>query len=221
MTFTKDKQSIKYFCLAFGILIGLYLSKISDLFIPLFDNVYYGNLVVMFVAVSNMIIWGIEIGLLIFLCKKFNMQLFSKEKKELPLKNVIILFVLTLVPMLIMSACVGWKVKIVYDLGVKVTAMTLLCNACQMLSYAVRMVLIIMFIASVQKGFEMIFKTKYVIPYGAIVAILTFGLIDFFVLGLEFRVFYLIVSFLYGIIFLIAKRKLGVSWVLCYLIHLL
>ena len=47
-------------------------------------------------------------------------------------------------------------------------------------------------------------------------AFLTFGLIDFFVLNMDLRAFYLIVSLLYGIIYLIAKRKFGITYILCY-----
>ena len=67
----------------------------------------------------------------------------------------------------------------------------------------------------------MIFKTKYVIPYGAIFALLTFGLIDFFVLTMDLRLFYLVMSFLYGIIYLVADKKFMTTWALCYLIYLL
>ena len=123
--------------------------------------------------------------------------------------------------MLIVSACINWKVKIVYALGVKVTTVGLVCNVCEILAYAVRMVLMIMFIVSIQKGCELIFKSKYIIPYGAILAFLTFGLIDFFVLAMDLRVFYLIASLLYGVIYLIADRKFATTWVLCYLIYLL
>ena len=111
--------------------------------------------------------------------------------------------------------------KIVYALGVRVTTVGLVCNVCEILAYAVRMVLMIMFIASIQKGFELIFKTKYIIPYGALLAFLTFGLIDFFVLAADLRAFYLVVSLLYGIIYLVADRRFAITWVLCYLIYLL
>ena len=131
------------------------------------------------------------------------------------------LFVLTILPMLIISACINWKVKIVYALGIRVTTVGLACNVCEILSYAVRMILMVMFIASIQKGFECIFKTKYIIPYGAIFAFLTFGLIDFFALGMDLRAFYLIVSLLYGVIYLVADRRFSITWVLCYLIYLL
>ena len=224
MTIVKDKSSIKYFCIAGIILLCLYSNGIADLFIPLFDNIYYGNLVKMFVAITSAIIWGLEILAIVLVCKKINVKLFAdkiKEKKELQTWKVILLFVLTILPMLIVSACINWKVKIVYALGVKVTTVGLVCNVCEILAYAVRMVLMIMFIVTIQKGCELIFKSKYIIPYGAILAFLTFGLIDFFVLAMDLRVFYLITSLLYGVIYLIADRKFATTWVLCYLIYLL
>ncbi len=224
MTIVKDKSCIKYFCLAGLVLVCLYSNALADLFIPIFDDIYYGNLVKMFVSITSAIIWGVEIGLLIFGCKKLKIDIFtSKEQKnkELPTWRVILLFVLTLLPMLIISIYLNFKLKIVYALGVKVTTVGLACNACEILAYMVRMVLMLMFIASIQKGFECVFKTKYIIPYGAILAFLTFGLIDFFVLAMDLRVFYLMVSLLYGVIYLVADKKFATTWVLCYLIYLL
>ena len=203
MTITKNKECVKYFIVAGVILLCLYSSKFADLFIPIFDNVYYGNLVDMFVAIASAIIWGIEILILNLVAKRFNIYLFHNpdaEKKELELWRVIVLFVITILPMIIISACVGWKVKIVYALGIRVTTVGLVCNICEILAYAVRMVLMIMFIRCVQEGFDKLiqFKNpKVVIPFGAIFAFLTFGLIDFFVLNMDLRAFYLIVSLLY------------------------
>ena len=224
MTICKDKNSIKYFVLASVILLCLYTNSLAGLFSPIFDNIYYGNLVNMFVAVVSAIIWGIEVGVIVWICKKFNIQIFTSKqdnKKELKTWQVIILFIITILPMIVISLILNWQVKIVYDLGQRVTIITLLCNVAQILAYAVRMVLMLMFIASVQKGCEMIFKTKFVIPYGAIFAILTFGLIDFFVLAVDLKVFYFIMSFWYGIIYVFADRKFLNTWIMCYLIYLL
>lgn len=224
MTIVKDKKSIKYFALAGVILLCLYSNVIAKVFNPIFDDIYYGNLTKMFEAIVSAVIWGIEIGLIVFACKKLDIHVFTpKEKKTKEMFNwqVILLFVLTLLPMIIISWVLTWKVKIVYALGVRVTTVGLVCNVCEILAYAVRMVLMIMFISCIQKGFEMIFKTKYIIPYGAIFAFLTFGLIDFFVLAMDLRAFYLVVSLLYGIIYLVADRRFAITWVLCYLIYLL
>lgn len=227
MTFTKNKECIKYFISAVIILICIYSNKLADLFIPIFDNVYYGNLTDMFVAIASAIIWGLEILILCFIAKRFKVYLFKNpdvEKKELELWRVIVLFVITILPMIIVSACINWKVKIVYALGVRVTTVGLVCNVAEILAYAVRMILMVMLIRCVQEGFDKIFTYKnpnLVIPFGAIFAFLTFGLIDFFVLAMDLSVFYLLVSLVYGIIYLITRRKFSITYILCYLIYLL
>ena len=223
MKLDNKKASIKYFCFAAIILACVYSNVLSQYFVPLFDNIYYGNLTNLFIAIANAAIWGFEIILLVIIAKKLKVHFFTEEenKGELKFWKVITLFALAIIPMLIISVVIGWKVKIVYDLGERVTIMGLLCNACEMLAYAVRMVLMIMFIACVQKGFERVIKTKFIIPYGAIFAILTFGLIDFIFFPAQFAVFYLIMSALYGVIYVVADKKFALSWLICYLIYLL
>lgn len=223
MKFVKNKTSIKYFCFAAIILVCLYSNVLSKFFVPLFDNIYYGNLTNLFIAAINAAIWGLEIWILVVIAKKNSIHFFTEQenKGELKLWKVTMLFVLAIIPMLIISASIGWKVKIVYALGERVTIMTLLCNVGEMLSYSVKMVLMIMFIACIQKGFEGIIKTKFIVPYGAILAILTFGLIDFFFFPVPFNAFYLIMSFLYGLIYLVADKKFALSYLICYLIYLL
>ncbi|MBQ3502447.1 MAG: hypothetical protein IJA72_02170 [Clostridia bacterium] len=221
---TKDKNCIKYFVVSGMILLCLYSNVIAKIFESVFDNIYYGNLTNMFTALISALIWGLEIWGLVVISRKISIQIFTKKEnkgKELELWRVIILFVITVLPMLIISACLSWKLKIVYALGERVTIIGLLCNVSEILAYAVRMVLMIMLISCVQQGFEILFKTKYAIPYGAIFALLTFGLIDFFVLAVDLRVFYLIVSFLYGVIYLLSNKKFSITWILCYLIYLL
>ena len=224
MTITKDKSCIKYFCLAGIILLCLYSNVLAKVFVPIFDNIYYGNLVNMFVGLTSAAIWGVEAVIIAFVCRKLDIKIFTPKEqkgKELQTWQVILLFVLTILPMFIISAYLNFKLKIVYALGVRVTTMTLIGNVAEIIAYATRMVLMIMFIACVQNGFELIFKTKYIIPFGAIFAFLTFGLIDFLVLSMDLRAFYLCVSLLYGVIYLVANKKFEVTWILCYLIYLL
>ncbi len=223
MQFVKNKTSLKYFCLSGVVLLFIYSNFLANFLTPIFDNIYYGNLVDMFTAISSALIWGLEIVLVVLALKKFNIQIFTaKENKgELKLWKVWTLFAITLIPMLIVSACIGWKVKIVYSLGVRVTVVKLLSNVCEILAYSFRLILMIMFIACVQNGFEMILKCKIKIPYGAILALLTFGLVDFFVFAQDLRAFYLFASFLFGIIYLVADKKFSLTWLLSYLIFLL
>lgn len=224
MKFEKNKTSIKYFVMALVILGCLYTGGIVKVLTPLYSMIYYGTITDILLRYTEAIIYIIETIILVQICKKIGVEIAaSKDLKGKELSNwkVITLFALTILPILIISACIGWKVKVVHDLGENVTILGLWVNVGNMVIYGSRLAMMIMFIACIQKGFEFIIKCKYMIPYGAIFAILTFGLIDFFVFGFEFRVFYLIISFLYGIIYLIADRKVSITWILCYLIYLL
>jgi len=225
MTFVKDKSSIKYYILAVITLLCIYSSAISNLFTPLFDNVYYGNLVKLFVSATNLILWLIEFLVIFFVCKKLKIELFlpkEERKKEMPLWQLCLLFGLVVLPMLIISIYLNFKVKLIYSLGIRVTSVNLACNAVEIVSNIVRMMLVILFISCIQKAFDTNFKfNKIIIPWGAIFCFLIIGLIDFFAFPVDLNWFYLVCSFYYGIIYLVANKKYLNSVVLCYLIWLL
>ena len=99
MTIIKDKKCIKYFVVSGIILLCLYSNAVADLLKPIFDDIYYGNLVKVFTSVASAIIWGLEIGAIVFVCKKLNISLFTPKeakRKELQTWQVILLFVLTI-----------------------------------------------------------------------------------------------------------------------------
>ena len=227
ISFTKDKSSIKYYILAAICILCVYSCKISELFIPLFDNVYYGNLVTLFINVSNMLLWIIEFLIMFFVCRKLKIKIFTQgEKKELPLARLIILFVAAVLPMFIISAYIDFTVKVVYNLGGKVTIIGLLSNLCHMLSWLARMLLITLFINFVHIAIEKNVKfskdalNKY-FPWGAILSLICFGIIDFFFFTSNLHWFYLILTFYYGIIYLLSDRKFSSTYIICYLIWLL
>lgn len=225
--FIKDKSSVKFYILAVICVACVYSCKLTELFIPLFDNVYYGNLVSVFVNASNLFLWLAEFLTMFFVCKKLNIKIFSTEKKpELKLSRLIILFVVAVIPMFAISAYLNFTVKIVYDLGVKVTILGLLGNVSAMLSWLVKMIFIVMFINFIHQAIEknIVFKSSILnkwFPWGSIFCFLIFGLIDFFFFSTSLAWFYLILTFLYGIIYLLADRKFSSTYVICYLIWLL
>lgn len=225
MTFVKDKSSIKYYILALVSLLCIYSSQISNLFEPLFDNIYYGNLVKLFVSATNLVLWLIEFLTIFFVCKKLKIEIFTAQenkRKEMPLWQLCLLFGLVVLPMLVISIYLNFKIKLIYSLGIRVTSVNLACNAVEILSYIVRMMLIVLFISCIQKAFDINFKfNKIIVPWGAIFCFFTIGLIDFFAFPVDLNWFYLICSFYYGIIYLVSNKKYLNSVVLCYLIWLL
>jgi len=228
MQFIKDKSSIKYYILALACVLCVYSSQISNLFIPIFDNVYYGNLVKMYVSISNMVIWGIELIALYLVCRKLKVPVFKNvnKSKELPFLRLVLLFVLTILPMIAISVYLNFQVKIIYQLGIRVTSVGLSNNACEILSWLLRFAFMILFIHFMHLGLETNFKfktdklNKY-FPWGAILSILVFGLIDFFLFPVDLNWFYLIMTFWYGIIYIVADKKVLTTYVISYLIWLL
>lgn len=229
MSFIKDRASIKYYIIALICVFCVYSANISKLFIPIFDDIYYGNLVKMFVSLTNFLIWIIEFIILFFVCKKLNINLFMKteeQKRELPLKRVIILFILAILPMFIVSAYLHFELKIIYLLGIRVTSTGLACNACEILSWTMKILFMILFIHCIHKAFSLNFKFKYKLlneyfPIGGILCLLVFGLLDFFLFPVALNWFYLIATIWYGIIYLVSNKKFMITYVVSYLIWLL
>ncbi len=228
ISFEKNKESIKYYILALVCVLCVYSYKISELFIPLYEKIYYGNLVNIFVNAGSLIIWLIEFLAMFFVCKKLKIQIFTKpeNKQELSILRLIILFAVAVVPMFIVSAYLNFNVKIVYDLGSRVTILQLGSNIANMASWLVRMVFIVLFINFVHLAIEGNVKfskpalNKY-FPWGCILSFLIFGLIDFFAISVNLPWFYLLLSFYYGIVYLLSGRKFASTYLISYLIWLL
>lgn len=227
LTFTKDKSSLKYYLLAALSVAAVYSCKLMDLFIPLFDNIYYGNLVAVFLNISSMILWIAEFLIMFFVCKKLKIQIFSTEKKpQLKLSRLIVLFVLAILPMFIVSAYLNFTVKVVYDFGFKVTILGFWDNATRLIAWAARIVFMLLFIHFMHIAIEKNFKfnkaalNKY-FPWGGIFSILIFGIIDFFFFSTNLAWFYLFLTFYYDIIYMLSDRKFLSTYFICYLIWLL
>ena len=227
--FLKDKSSIKYYLISLICVLCVYSSLFIKLFSPLFDKIYYGNITQVLINSFTLVLWGIEFIILFFVCKKLNINIFTEKenkKKELPIFRLIILFIFSIIPMLAVSIYLDFTLKIVYELGVKVTVWGFVQNAINMVAWILRMAFITVFINSVHLGLEKNIKfanaklNKY-FPYGAVLWFLIFGLIDFFFLGTNLKAFYLIATLLYGIVYLLADRKFSSTFVISYLIWLL
>lgn len=242
MRFVKDKASIKYWILAGVAILCIYSSQLSKLFEPIFDNVYYGNLVKLFTSISNSIIWAIEFVIIFFVCKKLNIDLFKKDKTkdkkeagdtpkepkgnltdELTNWQVCVLFIATILPMFIISIYLNFQLKLVYSLGIRVTSVGLACNVAEILSMLLKVLFMILIIRCVQEAVEINvkFDKKVYIPWGGIFLFLTVGLIDLLFFPVDLKAFYWVCTFWYGVIYLLANKKFSTTYILSYLIWLL
>ena len=227
--FIKDKSSLKYYLISIICILCVYSSLLIKLFSPLLDNIYYGNITDVLINSFSLVLWALELIILCLLCKKFNINIFSTKEnkhKELPLLRLIILFIFSIIPMLAVSIYLDFTIKIVYELGVKVTVWGFVQNAINMVSYIIRFAFITIFINCIHLGFEKNIKfnnekfNKY-FPFGAIFSFLVFGILDLIFISNNLKVFYLLMSFVYGIVYLLSDRKFATTFIVSYLIWLL
>ncbi len=223
--FKKDKDAIIYFALAALCIVFIYTSKLSNLFIPLFSKVYYGNLNGMFLAISTIIIWGFEIVAIRMLAKnKFKICLFSKKNKETKgpsLLNIFIIFLLTFIPIMVISGMLGWNLKIVDDFGQKIESIKITSVVSQYVESLFKILWTTIIIRLVQEGMEKIVVTKFVIPWGGIFLMLTFGILEIFLFEGKFKLMYLFFNLIFGIIYLLANRRFATTYWVSYLLYIL
>lgn len=228
--FIKDKESLKYYILALISVFCVYIMKLTEFLAPLYKKIYYGFVVDILINVTNLILWVIMFLTMFFVCRKLHINIFTnkpkEERKELSLKRLILLYALAILPMLGVSIYLNFTLKIVFDMGSRVTILGLWTNVTNMLSWGARLLFIVMFINFMHMGLEknIRFKSELLnkyFPFGAILSFLVFGLIDLFVLEMTIPYFYLILSFYYGIIYLASDRKFASTYIICYLIWLL
>ena len=220
-----NKESIKYILFGISCLFIFVFGELARLFEPLYDNVYYGTLNSLFYDVIKAVLCIIGIIVVCLLSRKFlNFRpLKSKEesiKEELPIKNLIVLTLITTACIALVSGLVGWQVKILADLGERYTGLMVGLAAAKWGTSLVKIVIVIMMINFFQKGMEMNIDNKH-IPWGGILLLLTFGIYELIMKETTLPVVYLLFNVVYGEIHLLTHKNTIKSFLLIYLIYLL
>ncbi len=225
MEFRKDKSSILYFILAIVCFLAIISSLSVSLFEPLFRKVNYGQRLPILNATYIFVLWIIEIiAILVISFKTFKIDILGlkrKDKEELSVIRILILFLMTLVPIFLISGILGWKLKIVDDLGERITGDFLTYQLCEYGKAIPKMFLVTMMIKLSQEAFDKIFITKYFIPWGGIFTMFTFGLYELLTIHQRFSVLYFFFPLIYGTIYFISKKNFLTTFFLSYLIYLL
>lgn len=221
--------AIKYIVFAAIALAGMYFVQIFHAFAPLFDKIYYGNLTTIFFYACNVIFWIPFIAVLYKQIKKHTgYKVFRRSRTELSLKRSLIIYACALVPIFIVSAALGFEIKVVFELGKKVTGMQLTTNAVMYVHGAVKLIITVIIIQLVQEAAELLYKGKYsaYIPFGGIAACLICGFTDVIVaygtnLFTMFAWLYVAFTLLYGVIYLLSKKNFFVTYFVSLIIYIL
>lgn len=227
----EKKLAAKYLIFAGIALACVYLAQIFRLLAPLFEPIYYGNLTTLLISVCQAIFWIPCIVVLYFQIKRFTgYKVFRRAKTQLSLKRSLIIYACAVVPIFIVSAALGWELKVVFELGKRVTGMQLATNAVQYANGAVKLLLAIIMIELVQEAVELLYKGKYgkEIPWGGIALALVFGFLEVIVAYAtgtgSVRMFaWLYVAFdaLYGVIYVLSKKNFFITFFVSLIIYIL
>lgn len=221
--------ALKYIIFALITLAGVYFVQIFHLFDPLFDRIYYGNVTTILFYACNVVFWIPFIVVLYRQIKKYTgFKIFRRSTAELSLKRSLVIYACAVVPILIVSAALGFELKIVFELGKRVTGMQLYTNAVMYAHGAVKLILAVIIIQLVQEAGELLYKGKYcnLIPWGGIALCLIYGFAEVIVayatgLFTMFAWLYIAFDLLYGIIYLLGKKNFFVTFFVSLIIYIL
>ena len=223
MKFNKDTW--KYLLFGIACLLMLPLSNVMLLFEPLYEDVYYGTLTEMYNDILKAIFCVIGMVVIHKISKKklsfspLRSKLESR-KEELPIKNVILLTLITMGCIALVSSMVGWQVKVLADLGERYTGLQIELASAKWGCAVAKIMLVVMMLNFFQEGMEKSIPSKH-IPWGGILLFLTFGLYELIIGATTLPLVYLLLTLVYGEIFLLTHKNTFKSCVLIYVIYLL
>ena len=208
---------------AFLLPVFMYLSELS-VFLeePLFSAIYYGNLNTMFyhVACAAFILAFFALyhrGMK----KKAAFTPFVKVREPLTVKSKLLLYFMTIIPVFITSAALDFRFKLVYGLGERVTAMTLLGNGVGYIHTAAKLLCVIYFVALVEAAFEAMFHSVRPVPVGGILAAATFGIGEMVFAPSAFSLLQLFLIGYFGVVYILSQKRFGVTYALALIMYIL
>jgi len=204
-------------------LASIYIARLFHLLEePLFSLIYYGNLNGVFYAACSFLFYlAVVIVTNIILKKKFKFRLFEKNKKPISIVNRAIIYIIVLGFGLGISIYLNFKLKIVYELGERITGMQLLSNGVSYVMEAMKILIAVCIICLIQETFENIFESKIPIPYGGLVLFLTYGVLEFIFNYSTFSPIYFVFTFVYGIIYLLTNKRTLLTFLVSLILFLL
>lgn len=218
------KSSLPYFLSALILVIAVYLSELFYLIEePLFGWIYYGN-------ITHLLAQGLAciymIAVIIVFHKLFKHYLkdtpfFHKRKQKVRPLRRLALYLMTLLPVLITAMVLGFKFKLVVNLGEQITLFTLLENVGTLVVASIKILSAIYCIFLIERGCRKLFDANKFIPFGGIFCMIFYGVIEFLVAGGAFAVLNLILYLYFGVVYIVSEGRFAVTYLIAVLLFVL
>lgn len=192
---------------------------------PLFDKIYYGYLTPMIIDLLRIIIYFI----IFFLFSNYANKHFSKIEytkiKDISTKRIAILYGITILTIFIVTAILGFRLKLVVDLGENIGMIYLYNNLAKILAGVTRMLISFLLIMYTEELFKDILNAKVLkyLPAGGIISMLTIGLFEFIITPKKafIDVLFMLFHILYGYIYKLSYNNKAICLTIMMLIRLL
>lgn len=204
----------------------LFLSRLFWLFKPVFDLVYYGTLPIILYYILIGIVFTVFVILLNrYLKKHCSVRLFLPQKNQIDVPRTLAVIAIGAIAVLCISAGFKFKVKIQIEMGSGITMATALINLAVYVYYGLHLWLGLIAAALVQRAFDILIPTRHSVPWGAILLVTVFGLVEF---ALEFGTtshlypwMYYILTYVYALIYELTDRSFHLTYWACIIIMVL
>lgn len=192
---------------------------------PLFDRIYYGYLTPMIIDALRIIIYF----LIFFLSTNYANKHFSKIEytkiKDMSTKRIGILYGITILTIFIVTAILGFRLKLVVDLGENIGMIYLYNNLAKIVAGVVRMLISFLIIRYTEELLKNVLSAKMLkyLPAGGIISMLTIGLFEFNITPKKafIDVLFMLFHILYGYIYKLSYNNKTICLTIMMFIRLL
>lgn len=192
---------------------------------PLFNKIYYGYLTPMIIDLLRIIIYFIIFFLSTNYAKKNLKPVEYTKIKDISTKRIAILYGITILTIFIVTAILGFRLKLVVDLGENIGMIYLYNNLAKILAGVVRMLISFLIIRYTEELFKDILNTKILkyLPAGGIISMLTIGLFEFIITPKKafIDVLFMLFHILYGYIYKLSYNNKAICLTIMMFIRLL
>ncbi len=225
MTSIEKKEIIHYGIYVLAILVSFFAVEVVRLFSPLFKNVYFGYVTPMILDVMRILLY---VAIIVFALKYANKHFKSPNcvpEGGYPLSRIFLLYGITALVVFIVSASLGFRLKVVVDLGENIGAIYLYNNLANIIASLVRMGIVTIIIRYSTELFELLVKKKWAnyIPIGGLISLITIGLFELLALKdvNAINIVFLFMHLLYGEIYLLSYKHFPTTLSILVIIQLL
>lgn len=148
----------------------------------------------------------------------------ENEPKELPLSRVIILYGIVVLFSFIVTVSLGFKIKIVYDLGENITGFGVINRLSDIGTGIIRMPIVIYVIRYVNEIIRLFVKKDYLkyIPFAGLFAMVAFGVYDLVTAGINpLSMVFFFMYIVYDVVYIFTYRNFAVSSIINAIIFVL